>query len=231
MPAETELMTPEQTDALSRFLSWQALASELICVVVARGVPQAPTREQRRALLHQVRTEQSQGDWSVKRVAELGREVPERDPALDALREELVALCDQSWLDFLACGQIALRAYMAPFLRALPAVFAFDDEYEGFTRDVLVPEVRGHLGRAVSSLTAALAQADDPKAALERAQEVESRAYAVFQQFIGAAFPPLEALGAETASIPAEMAEERARFWAAVTETTGRNRPSDAVLP
>ena len=112
--AAPELMDPEMIPSLCRYLSWHALATEFMCSVVARGIPLAPNRETKRALMHQVRSENSHASWLVKRVAELGGTVPEQDAELDALENELVAICDRSWLQYLAAAQVAMRAYMGP---------------------------------------------------------------------------------------------------------------------
>lgn len=141
-----ELMNPEDIPALCRYLSWHALATEFMCGIVARGIPLAPTRDIRRALMHQVRTENTHASWLVSRVVELGGEVPEKDDALRELQDDLVRICDRSWLEYLAAGQVAMRGYMGPYLRALEVLWDRDEQVGGFSRDVLAPEVAAHFG-------------------------------------------------------------------------------------
>src|SRR4051812_6402962 len=108
----------EDAPVVRRYLSWHALAAEFMCGIVARGIPLAETREQRKGLMHQIRTENSQAAWLVNRVEELGGTVPEQDDELKSLQAQLTDLCDRSWISFLACGEVALRGYMSPYIRA-----------------------------------------------------------------------------------------------------------------
>jgi hypothetical protein len=210
-----DLVSPEDAVALRRYLAWHALAAEFMCGIVARGIPLAPTRDQRRALMHQIRTENSQADWLVKRVHELHGEVPEQDEGLRNLQQELAVLSDRSWLEYLACAQVAMRAYMNPYLRALAVIYRVDEEFEGFSREVLVPEIASHFKRALGDLRLELEQynASERSAALATARNAEQKAFDVFLRFIATSYPALEALNVDTAGLQDELVASRLRFW------------------
>ncbi len=220
-PHVPDLVDPIEAPALRRFLAWHALASEFMCGIVARGVPMTPTREQRRALMHQMRTENSQAEWLVKRVQELGGEVPEHDEALDELQAELIEICDRSWLEYLAGAQVAMRAYMNPYLRAMGVLFRIDEEYDGFAREVMTPEVAGHFRRALDDLRDELESYPPAErhGALDLAAAAEAEAFEVFRRFIATSYPALADLGVDTAGLEEELRAERDRFWQRLGES------------
>ena len=104
--SEPELISAEDAPAVRRYLSWHVLATEFMCGLVARGIPLAHTRcEQRRGLMHQIRTENTQAAWLVNRVQQLGGTVPEQDDELKSLQSQLAALCDRSWISLLRAAR------------------------------------------------------------------------------------------------------------------------------
>lgn len=215
MSSENKGAERQDAAALREYLSWQALSSEFACGIVARGIPLAPTRDTRKALMHQVRTENSQAVWLVARVEELGGAVPEQDDELIALQSSWIELCDRGWLEFLACGQVALRGYTAPYINALGAVFELDETYDMFSRDVLVPEIQAHFRRALSDMEAALGSCpeSEKEAALERARLAEEAAYELFTRFIATSYPMLAGLGVDTEGLRDEIAHDREHLW------------------
>ena len=210
-----ELVSPAETPAVRRYLAWHALAAEFMCGIVARGIPLAQTRDQKRALMHQIRTENTQATWLVARVVELGGTVPEQDDALREMQAELVPLCDRSWIDFLACGQVALRGYMGPYLSALSHLTSQDEAYDHFSTDVLIPEIGADFRRALGDLVEAFQSlpADQRQAAFDEARTAETQAFDVFCRFIATSYSMLESSGVDAAQLELEIVEERDKFW------------------
>jgi hypothetical protein len=221
--ATPELFNANDVPALVRYLSWQALATEFMCGIVARGIPLAPNRDQRRALMHQVRTENTHATWLVKRVAELGADVPEQNEDLLAMQNELVQICDNSWIDYLAAGQVAMRGYMAPYVRALEMLWTEDEEVGGFNRDVLTPEIAAHFKRALSDLVLELQsrEGDIRTEALEEARTAENKAFEIFQTYIALSFPMLVEMGVDTEDLQSELVTQREMFWSRLSEVVG----------
>jgi hypothetical protein len=219
---EPQLISVEDTPQILRYLSWQALGYEFMCGIVARGIPLAPTRDIRRALMHQTRTENSQAAWLVGQVEKLGGSVEEQDESLLVLQRELTPLCDQGWLEFLVCGQVALRAYMEPYLRAQTAMFQVEEEFGAFTeefeiasREVMIPEISAHFKQALYQMRNTLTALPPAEraAALDTAKESESKAFEIFKRFIALSYDMLEDAGVNTAVLGEEIAKERDQFW------------------
>lgn len=219
--AVPELVDPEDIPALCRYLSWHALATEFMCGIVARGIPLAPTRDIRRALMHQVRSENTHASWLVSRVVELGGEVPERDESLVQLQDDLVRICDRSWLEYLVAAQVAMRGYMGPYVRALEVLWDRDEQVGGFSREVLGPEVAAHFQRALGDLRTELTsrQGKDREEAFALAINTEEGAFGIFETFIARSYPMLEAFGVDIPSLVSEVSQQRQDFWTRLRDT------------
>jgi len=204
-------LTDEENEKLCQYLTWHALADELVCNSIATGLRHAPDRAARAALLRQMREEYSHLTFMSRLVEEHGGSLPESLPALDEVFTKVVPFVDGDWLSFLVGFQVTMDGiYGYPWSRAVMTATIRDERYFKFYDAVLFPQEIGHFNFAMDQLRAMIDK--DPETT-NRIVAVAKAAFPTYLEFIETSFPYLELVGCDTSQVIDRIVQIYNTFW------------------
>lgn len=208
----TATLSAEETDRLVAYISWHALADEVVCNGVATGLRHAPTREARAMMLRQMREEYAHHTFMTKLVEDHGASLPDAlGEATAKPAEAAMEFANANWVSFLVGFQVTMDGiYGYPWSKAVMGATIRDERYYRFYDTVLFPQEIGHYNFAQKTLHELVA---DDASVLDEVIDVARNAYPVYVDFIASSFPILAAVGCDTSEILPRMQQIRDTYW------------------